>query len=79
MTAAPNSFLWVLSISEGRQINQYWLKLPPPWKRFQSPQPNLAWRRQRVIDKQWRPGSDAAEHGVLSGSSHFAHGLAIFL
>ena len=35
--------------------------------------------RKRVIDKQCRPRSDAAERGVWSGSALFANSLAIFL
>ena len=35
--------------------------------------------RKRVIGKQWRPRSDAAECGICSGSPLFANSLAIFL
>ena len=35
--------------------------------------------RKRVIGKQCRPRSDAAERGVWSGSPLFANSLAIFL
>ena len=35
--------------------------------------------RKRVLGKQYRPRSDAAEHGIWSGSLLFANSLAIFL
>ena len=51
--------------------------------RFSANKTNLthcSWEtRKRVIGKQCRPRSDAAEHGVFSGSPLFANNLAIFL